>query len=390
MTVPGFNETFHPFYDTFSISRYDFQVPDYFDIYAPDFSNEIDFKCLSVICPNPSLGAKRWTINGHWITIGIYRDEGRKAEQRPPTTALSWTRVGKVLTIVDPAGHRLRPGAFVDVYNVNVGQLIRQPITIIDGNTFTVPTLLYGPTSGVNGAYQPSDIYDFYEENYVFRLLPSFKLIPVATVMQIFQDAKPSVYPQVRDLYNITTASRVKLPTGKNQDVNYDLPVANVPIAERSTLERRFDQQYDEQGNPLKILYREDGQPAVLKNYDEKTVNANQGFNQVPANINPSRVVVYDFYGLEVNDINRGPYFRTDMVIRDTSKPAPYDNIRRAEQNGVALYDGKLYDVFGNLVIGIQTNDATVVRQNLLPLKLDRFNRPMKLPIKRSGKLLGY
>lgn len=382
MTVPGLNQPFDPFYDLFSISRLDFAIPNHFDVYLPDFVNQVDFQCLSVITPNPSKGAKRWTINGHWITIGIYRDEGRKPAQRPPTTGLSWMRSSTLLTVTDPAGHRLRTGDFVDLYNINVSQLLRRPITVLNSTTFTVPTLLYGPSSGVNGSYQPSDVYNFYEENYVFRLLPSFKLVQVSTIMQIFADSAPSIYPQVRDLYNVTTGTRTKLPTGKNRNINYDLPVANVPIAERSTLDKRFDQQYDEEGKPLKIIYREDGQPIRLTNYDEKTLDDNEGFNQVPSNLSgPDRVVVYDFYGLEINDVNRGPYFTPTLITRDLNKPAPYNNILRAEQNGTPFYDGKLYDVFGNLVIGIQTNNATVVRQNLLPLKLDRFNRPVKSPV---------
>lgn len=391
MTIPQFTEPFHPFYDIFSISRFDFSIPSHFDVYQPDFINSIDFQCLSVICPNPAKGAIKWTKNGRWITIGIYKDEGRSPAKRPPTIGLTWSRVNKVLTIVDPAGHRLRTGDLVNLYNVNIGQVLRQPITVINETTFTAPTVIIGPMSGNNGAYQPSNEYKFSEENYVFRLLPSFKLIPIEEIQQLFLDSAPSQYPQTRELYNITKNQRIKTPQNKSNDVNYDLPIGNSVISEKSILETRFDQQYDENNKPLKISYYEDGQPVQLTNYDEKRLNLKIGFNQVPSNLTgQDRVVVYDFYGLEINDINRGPFYSASLITRDQDKPGPIDNIARAEQNGEPYYSGKLYDVFGNLVIGIQDNNATVSRNNLLPLKIDRFNRPVKLPNKTTGQLIGY
>lgn len=394
MTSPAFNTPFDPAYEIYSISRLDFAIPDHFDVYIPDFLNEIDFQCLSVICPNPEKGAKRWTYRGKWLTIGVYRDEGREPAQRPPTVGLGWSRSGTTLTIIDPAGHRLQTGDYVDLYNINVQSLLRKKITVLSPSSFTVTVPLFGDTSGVNGAYQPSDPYNFYEQNYVFRILPSFKLVPYSLIKQLFEDSAPVPEPSVRELYNVTTTSNVLLPRGKSKTVNYDLPTTAKPIVDTLPLARRFGQVYDESGAPLKIDYRGDGQPVPSTAYDEEHLDPHKRFN-APLVDDPymedpnfdAWVHVYDFYGFEINDPNRGPYFRTDLITRDTEKPAPYDNIKRASQNGVPYYDGKLYDRFGNLVIGIQTNNATSIRKNLLPLRLDRFNRPEKLPIRQIGRL---
>ena len=118
MTSPALNDIFNPYYDLFSIPREDFAIPDHFDVYAPDFENDVDFKCLSVITPSPNKGAKQWTYNGKWMSIGVYRDEGRDPTVKPPTTSLSWTRSGALLTMVDPAGHRLTSTETVDLYNM--------------------------------------------------------------------------------------------------------------------------------------------------------------------------------------------------------------------------------------------------------------------------------
>lgn len=391
MTAPAFNTPFDPYYDLYSVNRLDVTIPDHFSTYVPDFVNAVDFQCLSVICPDPTFGAKQWTYRGKWISLGIYRDEGREAAQRPPTVNLTWSRASTILTIIDPAGHRLRSGDYVDLYNINVPSLLHKVITVINANIFTVSVPLYGATSGVLGAYQPSDEYNFYEQNVVFRLLPSFQLVPWSFIQQLFVDSAPDEFPQVRELYNITTESIKQMPRGKSKSTNYDLPTTSRPIVETVPLARRFGQVYDEAGDPLNVDYISDGQPVPLDNFDEPNLDSNRGFNSTFVNPpSPDRVMVYDFYGGEINDPTRGPYFRTDLITRDLTKPPPIDNIERAEQNGVPYYGMKLYDRFMNLVIGIQENNATVIRQNLLPLKLDRYNRPAKLPIRKFGRLQGF
>jgi hypothetical protein len=316
VTAPAFNEPFDPYYDQYSISHLDFAVPDHFDIYVPDFLNEVDFQCLSVICPSPSKGAKLWTYRGKWLTIGVYRDEGRDTAQRSPS----------------------------------------------------------------------EDPYNFFEQNYVFRLLPSFTLVPWSLIQELFTASAPDVTPQRQEIYNVTTETSDLLPSEISKSTNYNLPISGKSIGDNLTLGRRFGQVYDESGTPLKIDYIANGQPISSKSYDLPSLSSHVGFN-IPVT---TQVSVFDFYGGDINDPLRGPYHRTDLITRDTTKHVPLNNILRAEQNGVPYYGKALFDVFGNRVIGIQENNATVIRENLLPLRLDRFNRPVKSPIKTTGRLKGF
>ena len=391
MTAPAFNDVFNPYYDQFSIWQGYLNIPSHFDVWMPDFFNEVDFQCLSVIAPNPAKGAVQWTLNGRWMTIGIYRDEGRATAQRPATINLSWSRTNKVLTITDPAGHRLLAGDYVDLYDINVPQLLRQPITILSPTVFTVPTLLYGPTSGSIGAYQPSDPYNFYEQNIVFRLLPSFQLVPWSYVQTLFASSAQPQSPQLRQIYNITTSVNTQVPRGKSSSTNYDVPYIPVPSVNPTPSDVRFNQVYDEQGNPLEMSYDSYGYPVTITNFDRPNLNSANDYNSPEVNPpSPARVFVYDFYGGEINDPARGPYFSTTLITRDTTVTPPLNNILRASQNEVFYYSGKLYDGFMNRVVGIQTDNATVVRRNLLPLELDRFNHPTKTPVTQTGRLQGF
>lgn len=412
---PALNDVFNPKFDEFSISRYDFVVPDHFDVFVPEYLNETDFQCLSVICPSPKKNAKRWTYNGRWLTIGVYRDEGRDPTVKPATTNLSWTRVGTKLTIIDPAGHKLHTGDPVNLYNINVPQLMNVPIVYISSTTFTVQTSNAGLNLGVDGAYQLAIPYNFFEQNYVFRILPSFVLVPWSLVQQLFADSAPIQAPQKRELFNVTYGVTAQVPKGLNKSTNYSLPITGQSIDDDFDVSRRFDQVYDENGTALKISYKQDGQPVSSRNYDFPHLDNHKAFNAPLINENAVygdsyrvttaaelratddgsirllnlphdeatsdiRVYVFDFYGYEINDPRRGPYFSTELITRDLTKPAPYNNILRAGQNNVAYYSKKLYDIFNNYVIGIQETNATVIRQNLLPLELDRFNRPVKKP----------
>jgi hypothetical protein len=373
----SFFDTFNPFYDQYSINHLDFTIPDEWDLFLPD--NTVDFQCLSVIAPNPTAGATIWTQYGRWITLGIYRDEGRDPEQRPPVAGLSWTRVGRVLTITDPAGHRLRQDDVVNVTNVNV-PLTNVSVTVVDSVTFQVPTLLYGDNSGSSATYQPTAIYNFYEQNYVFRLLPSFQLVPYSVVQQIFAATAPTVSLDRQKMLNVTSNTTVSLPTVKNVNVNYDLPIHGTPIYARLPLGIRFGQVYDDQGDPLALSYLDSGQPKPTNEVD--SVYKNDPVHLDPDS--PDRVYVYDFYGLDVNDPTRSPYFSSSIITRDPTISGNVNNILRRSQNGTTFYKKNLYDLFGNRVIGIQATNALTIRQNVLPLTLDNFNRPTKRPAARN------
>jgi hypothetical protein len=50
---------------------------------------------------------------------------------------------------------------------------------------------------------------------------------------------------------------------------------------------------------------------------------------------------------------------------------------------GKRKYDRKfLLDEFGNEVVGITDKNTTIVKKQTLPLVLDRFNAPVKQPVK--------
>lgn len=377
MSVPGFNDPFNPYYDQFSIKTNTLVVPNHFDHYVPD--NQNDYQCSMVITPSIQKGAIKWTLNGKFITIGIYKDEGRSTSQRPPISGLNWTRSGLFITIIDPAGHKLNVGDSVNVTNVNIPISTNMIVTsVIDAITFTFSGTILGATSGSNASYQDNFLTNFYETRIVFRLLPSFALVPFNTIQQIFSASAPTTQAASRSIDNITTGLSVKIPNGTSASTNYELPTKVVPKNELLPLNRRFDQVYDEQGSPLKISYSNNGAALLPNNMDSSTKNE-QIFNNTNGN---SFIIVYDYYGIPINDNTRSPTFSTTNVIRNEAIVANINNLYIHQDNlGNPIYNSTLYDLFGNLVIGVQNNNALIVRKQILPLTLDLFNRPIKRPL---------
>lgn len=378
MTSPAFNEPFNSFYDEYSIRAAVLSLPYYWSIFHPD--NSIDFTCLSVITPNTAKSASAWTSRGRWITLGIYRDEGRDPAVPPARSSCTWTRLGTVLTVTDPVPHGLLPGDMVAIYNVNLTAIPSAPVKLVlDQYSFTVTTQAGGSSSGSGATYQQAEV-NFYETHCVFRLLPSFKLVKYSEVLQLFADTAPLQTSSQRSLYNITLAEEQAVPQGKSASVNYEVAQRRIVQTSTSELKRRFDQVYDEQGVPLPVKYDALGFPITPFHVSKATDNEHTALNQPTVNQANDRVYVYDFYGIDVND-SRGPYFVTDVITRDTTKLAPKDNIKRKQNNDVDIYSKPLYDIFGNLVLGIQENNALYIRELTLPLALDKFNHPVKLPV---------
>lgn len=371
MSVPGFNDPFNPFYDQFSIDADTLTLPIHFDQYAP--VNQTDYHCLMVIAPSISKGATKWTLNDKYITIGIYSDEGRAPAQRPLIAGLTWTRFGQVITITDPNGHTLKVGDSINLTNVNISILTNMIVTsVIDAYHFTFNGSVLGATSGSTATYQDNFLTNFRSTRIVFRLLPSFALVPFSTIQQIFIDSAPSPQAAARSIYNVTTAAVVKIPNASSATTNYELPTKVVPKDELLPLSRRFDQVYNEAGLPLSIKYLNSGDSVVVNNVDSPTKN-DQIFYNLP--VNPTSdpyISVYDYYGVEINDPTRGPFFSTTNVIRDVTIQGDINNIVNTTS------DTMLTDSFGNLVIGVQSNNALVVRKQVLPLVVDSFNRPSK------------
>lgn len=374
MSVPDFNDPFNSFYDQFSIHEADFSLPTHFNRYVPD--NQGDYQCVNVIVPSISKGAISWTIGGKWITIGIYRDEGRPATQRPAQTGLTWSRVNRTITITDPNGHKLHAGDTVNVNNINL-PLVDVPVTIIDPNTFTVQGFITGASSGSTASYQDNFVTDFYENYRVFRLLPSFKLIPISLVLQIFDQTKPVPAVAQPTLYSVTAGKMVTVPVGNNADFNYQLPTATQSSKDLLPLLRRFGQVYDSTGQPLELTYMSNGYPISINNVDSSYKNQ-QIFYNVPVNqISDPFIYAYDYYGLLMNDASRAPTYSTSNVVIN-SFAVDVNNIMVNPATG---YVSTINDFYGNLAIGVQTNNALVVRKQILPLTLDAFNLPVKVPV---------
>lgn len=383
MTLPSFTDPFNSYYDDYSIKVDNINIPYYWDIFMPD--NQIDFQCRSIICPNPDKGAIKWTLNKKWITIGIYRDEGRDPSIRD-LRFVSWSRSGKICTIYDPQKHRLNVGDSVTVYNANVQQLVNRPIiSVTNEYYFSIDVPSIGLTSG-NLHYQPYSPINFYEEYCVFRLLPSFKLIPYSLVLQLFEESAPKQTLEIRELFNITNDSIQSLPQAKNKNVNFEYKKSVFTQTSVSNLQRRFKQIYDETGKPLPLNYNEHGYLDTKKKVFSKNSNERVFYNQPQIIEDPDwdgsrdiRVHAYDCYGIDINGY-RGPYLSYNIITRDLLKTGPRNNIAYQKHNNIEIYplDKHIFDAFGNIVIGIQENNTTLVREPTLPLELDEFNLPVK------------
>jgi hypothetical protein len=377
MTSPAFNDPFNTFYDQYSVNEKDIAIPDHFDSFLPD--NQEDYKCIMVISPSLLKGASRWTKDGKWITIGIYRDEGRAPAQRPLISNLSWSRTGTVITVTNTLGHMLHVGDLINLYNISQPDLLNISVnTIVDAYNFSVNCQSSGDISGNFASYQENFITNFYETNRVFRLLPSFKLIPYSEIQNIFTSSAPPQQATRRTLYNITSSQDVNVPGVKNSSVNYELPTQSLPKDENINLQRRFSQVYDETGQPLKLTYDALGLPVKINNVDSPFKNDQIFYNDPVDPLGDPYIYVYDYYGLEINDILRGPYHSTLNVVRDLTISESINNLTN---NITALYNSMLNDAYANLAIGVQQNNALVVRKQILPIALDIYNRPVKNPL---------
>jgi hypothetical protein len=373
VSVP-FNDPFNSFYDQFSMHEADFTMPAHFNSYVPD--NQNDYQCVNVIVPSVSKGATSWTMDGKWITLGIYRDEGRPATQRPARTGLSWTRSSRTITITDSAGHKLHTNDLVNVENINV-PMFNVPVTIIDPYTFTIQGSVSGVTSGAAATYQDNFVTNFYESYRVFRLMPSFKLVPISLVLQIFDLTKPTPALTQTTMFNVTANETVRIPIGNSSDVNYQLPTATQSKHDLLPLLRRFGQVYDSNGQPLQLHYMSNGYPITVNNVDSIYKNKQVFYNVPVDNVSDPFIYAYDYYGLLMNDSSRGSTYSTSNVTINSAITTDVNNITVDPATG---YTSTINDLFGNLAIGVQTNNALVVRKQILPLTLDAFNLPTKDP----------
>ena len=371
----AFTNPFDPYYDLYSIDESELIVPDYFNRFVPD--NQVDYNCIMVLTPNLDKGVKKWTLGDRWITIGVYRDEGRAPAQRQNRINLQWSRTGDIVIITDLDGHKLKVGDSINVYNVNMSVLTdAKVIKVIDQWSFSFKSSVVGAISGSNGAYQPNFITNFYETHRVFRLLPSFKLVPWADIQSLFVEIAPAQQAKRRSIYNITTSKVVKIPNAKSQSVNFELSNQTQPKIELLSLERRYGQVYNETGITLQLEYLPSGDFVPTNNVDSATKNPQIFLTTLKTGDQGTRIHAFDFYGLDVNDATRSPYNSDQNVTRDTTITGNLNNLKLN-----VPVTGSLNDEFGNLAIGVQSNNALVVRKQVLPLVLDSFNKPIKAPL---------
>jgi len=374
--LPNFNDSFHPFYDTVSVHADDIVIPNHFDKFLP--TNNDDYNCITVIAPSIDRGATRWILNGRYITLGMYRDEGRSPAQPLTRYNLSWNRNGGVVTMNDPLGHKLRTDDQATISNTNV-PTITTTITVVDLFTFSFTVPETGAVSGSEGAYQLSTMINFFETHRVFRLLPSFKLISIDRVRELFENTAPAEQPAYRQLFDITENEYITIPGEQNESVNYER--AREPVLQDHLLER-FNQVYDEVGDPIELKYQANGYPVSLDNVDSKHKNP-QIFYNTPRSLEGStpadtHVFVYDYYGLAINDPTRSPLLSSANITRDPVINGDRDNFKILDSRFI---QNDFYDEFGNKAIGIQLTNALVVRKQILPLELDAFNKPLRKPL---------
>ena len=402
MNYPDWFKPHDPYYDQYSIEIDNFVMPEHFDIFLPDFGNEVS--CKSILMPSPRRAAINYIRNDKFMLIGIYRDTGREPAAFPMVANKQWAISGNELTIFDST-NKARIGDYVYCYNTNVvGQQYLR--CVARSSTFFTLKLasLMGGTSGLTSSYRIDRIKDFAEENIVLRLFPTFKLITYAQFEEIASQTSPnSVFRTSDVIKNITSNTNVRTPVQVTESTDYTLPNNFKKVTEitnsmfKLAVEVKGDgypkyqhnQMFDGSGKPLKLKYDEAGRVIPPNYYDSKYKNKNIFVGSILSAENPStisnaddRVWCYDFYGIDINDPFRGPYNLDVIVIRDPSIDSNVDNILRAEANGIPIYPANqdVYDQFGNVVVGINTNNSMNTIRQRIPLQLDNFGRPLKLP----------
>lgn len=368
MTNPAFNDPFSAAYDQVALHQSELPAHAGCNVYEPD--NHDDYQCIAVWQPAPELGALTWTRGGQRIMLGLYRDEGRAA-QRMPMTAMTWTRQGPLVTVTCLKPHYLAIGAEVELGNLRgLHDLSVAAVLSADRLTFTVSiTPVIGPASGA-AFYTPLALINFLTDYIIFRLLPSFRPISVATALQIIEAANPELARAPVSLMNLTT--------GSVQTVS---EVAMQPALQA----RSHRQQLDELNKPLRQLYDARGLVIPTDARFSKTANIKRYASMPlvnqhdPVPTSNAALPAYDFYGFELNDPARGPFYSSSIISYDG---ASSDGIARAVNNGHVIHSGFIHDVFGDYVVGARANNTLITRKSVQPVVVDQHNTPFKRPSK--------
>lgn len=367
---PNFNDPFSAAYDQVSCRHN--ELPTYRGCYVYTPDNHDDYQCLAVWQPAPELGAREWTRSGRRILIGLYRDEGR-AKQRMPTSSMSWTVVGSVMTVtVDQARHNLDVGDEVELFNTVEARLVLPVTAVLSSTVFTVVSPI-AETAGGIGGYSPVKEIDFFNDFVVFRLLPTFKPVPLNIVRSILAAAEPELSRATVTLTDIRTGD-VQLKS-------------EVQTFTSSALYRRHRQQLDELQKPMRQIYDAKGRVIPPDLRFTKSSNAALYLNVPminqwdPLPAANEHLPAFDFYGFPLNDESRGPFYASDIISYDSASAT---GLKRRQNNGVVIYSGPIHDVFGDFVVGARANNTLIVRKPVQPLLVDQHNTPYKKPLRRG------
>lgn len=273
---------------------------------------------------------------------------------------------------VDQARHNLNIGDKVELFNTVEAQLVLTVTAVMSSTIFTAVSPI-AETAGGIGGYSPVKEIDFYNDFVIFRLLPTFKPVPLSIIRQILADAEPELSRASVTLIDIRTGdAQVK---------------SEVQTYTSSTLYRRHRQQLDELQKPLRQVYDARGRVIPPDLRFTKHANAALYFNVPmvnqwdPAPTTNAYLPAFDFYGFPLNDEVRGPYYSSDIVAYDS---AVSNGLRRRENNGTQIYSGPIHDVFGDFAVGARVNNTLIVRKPVQPLLVDHHNTPYKAPLRRG------
>ena len=380
MTAPSLVDYHNSQYSKYSAVATEFEIPTHVDFFTPD-NKDTGYDCTGIIVPNKFKGAKTNVYRSKIACIGIYHDQGRPSTESELFEFVTWTRYGKKIVLTHTLQkHKYVLNDSIICYNINVQRLECKITKILDEYSYEIESFLVGPSYGTEAAVQLKRFKSFYDENVVFRLLPSFKLITIAEVLEILGTSTTTV--PIKDFYNVSSDQINKVPTIVTKSINYQKRVDQFGF---STSKFLYNQIFDDLGNPLRMQFKDNGLPEDVNNVDSKNKNSKIFINQPiqnsdrPFSDRNEIIQVYDFYGYLINDELRGPYYDNDLISRNSDNSILYS----LTNTGKRKYDRKfLLDEFGNEVIGITDKNTTIVKKQTLPLALDRFNAPVKQPIK--------
>jgi hypothetical protein len=369
MTSPSLLLPFSIEYADYSMHIDELVLPTGCHLYTPD--NADDGECRLLIQPAPELGSAQWTDNhtGKRILIGVYRDQGRKAAVAP-MMAMEWSCDGTDLIIIpqDIIKH-VRLGEAINIF-IN-SELFEAKVKSFGkaGSdwAFSVKAPIgYADFDSGTGTFSPVEPINFYEDYIIFRQLSSMRVLSIEEAQALLAAwyTQPVMgYDSLVDPFTNTVA---KVPRQ---------PYRIRPTAARTPSNHR--QQFDENNRPLRQNYDAKGRSIPTKHRHTRFQNKRTMYEPDTVPNSAGKLRVFDYYGFALNDSERLPYLSEQVIVYDASEPT---GIRRTVHPNGTFYNGPLFDEFGLPVIGAADMDQLVLRDSILPVRVDQFNVPLKTP----------